>query len=69
MAILDHDDRSRALIICVFDGAEEGLTRDDTLDNITLYWLTNTAASSARLSWESKLAYFQPQGSRVADGR
>jgi pimeloyl-ACP methyl ester carboxylesterase len=28
-------------------------TRDDVLDNITLYWLTNTAASSARLYWEN----------------
>ena len=30
----------------------EGLTRDDVLDNVTLYWLTNTAVSSARLYWE-----------------
>lgn len=60
--MLDHDDRSRALITRVFDGAEEGLTRDDILDNITLYWLTNTAVSSARLYWESKLAFFQPKG-------
>ena len=36
----------------------EGLTRDDVLDNITLYWLTNTAISSARLYWENKLAFF-----------
>jgi hypothetical protein len=33
-----------------------GLTRDDILDNITLYWLTGTAVSSARLYWENKLA-------------
>ena len=31
----------------VFAGQSEGLTRDDILDNITLYWLTNTAISSA----------------------
>ena len=31
------------------------LTRDDVLDNITLYWLTNTGVSSARFYWESKL--------------
>jgi pimeloyl-ACP methyl ester carboxylesterase len=43
--MLDHDDRSRALIARVFDGASEGLTRDDILDNVTLYWLTNTAVS------------------------
>ncbi|MCP3802840.1 epoxide hydrolase [Allokutzneria sp. A3M-2-11 16] len=32
---------------------ERALTRDEMLDNITLYWLTGTAASSARLYWES----------------
>ncbi|MEA3056840.1 MAG: epoxide hydrolase [Actinomycetota bacterium] len=32
---------------------ENALTRDEMLDDITLYWLTNTAASSARLYWES----------------
>jgi pimeloyl-ACP methyl ester carboxylesterase len=56
--MLDHDDRSYALIARVFDGQTEGLTRDDVLDNITLYWLTNTAVSSARLYWENKLAFF-----------
>jgi pimeloyl-ACP methyl ester carboxylesterase len=55
---LDHDARSYALIARVFDGQREGLTRDDVLDNITLFWLTNTAISSARLFWESKLAFF-----------
>jgi pimeloyl-ACP methyl ester carboxylesterase len=56
--ILDHDARSYDLITRVFDGKTEGLTRDDILDNITLYWLTNTAVSSARLFWESKLPFF-----------
>jgi pimeloyl-ACP methyl ester carboxylesterase len=56
--ILDHDARSYALISRVFDGQPGGLTRDDILDNITLYWLTNTAISSARLYWENKLAFF-----------
>ena len=60
--MLDHDDRSRALITRVFDGQTEGLTRDDILDNVTLYWLTKTAVSSARLYWESKLAFFAPKG-------
>ena len=46
-------------------GKPEGLTTDDILDNVTLYWLTNTAVSSARLYWESKLAFFAPKG--VAD--
>jgi pimeloyl-ACP methyl ester carboxylesterase len=60
--ILDHDIRSYELIARVFDGASEGLTRDDILDNITLYWLTNTGVSSARLYWENRLAFFAPKG-------
>ena len=56
--ILDHDARSYELIARVFDGKAEGLTRDDILDNITLYWLTNTAISSARLYWEYKGGFF-----------
>jgi pimeloyl-ACP methyl ester carboxylesterase len=59
--MLDHDARSYALISRVFDGQAEGLTRDDILDNITLYWLTNTAVSSARLYWENDLAFFAPK--------
>jgi len=60
--ILDHDASSEVLISHVFDGRPEGLTRDDILDNITLYWLTDTAISSARLYWENKLAFFDPKG-------
>jgi len=60
--MLDHDARSYALIARVFAGVPEGLTRTDILDNITLYWLTNTAVSSARLYWESKLPFFAPKG-------
>jgi pimeloyl-ACP methyl ester carboxylesterase len=56
--ILDHDRRSYALMARVFDGQAEGITRDDILDNVTMYWLTNTAVSSARLYWENKLAFF-----------
>jgi pimeloyl-ACP methyl ester carboxylesterase len=59
--MLDHDARSMALMSRVFDGQREGLTRDDILDNVTLYWLTNTTVSSARLYWESKLAFFAPK--------
>ena len=59
--MLDHDARSYALITRVFDRQPEGLTRDDILDNVTLYWLTNTAVSSARLYWESKLPFFAPK--------
>src|SRR6266849_1819800 len=36
-------------------------TLDDVLDNITLYWLSNTAVSSARLYWENKLGFFSPK--------
>ena len=43
-----------------FDGQPEGLTRDDVLDNITLFWLTNTAISSARLYWENKSPFSTP---------
>jgi pimeloyl-ACP methyl ester carboxylesterase len=53
------------MIVRVFDGQPEGLTRDDILDNITLYWLTNTAISSARLYWENKFAFFAPQGVNI----
>jgi pimeloyl-ACP methyl ester carboxylesterase len=60
--MLDHDARSEELISRVFAGKTEGLTRDDILDNVTLYWLTNTGVSSARLYWESKLPFFAPKG-------
>lgn len=59
--MVDHDIRSYELIARVFDGGREGLTRDDILDNITLYWLTGTAISSARLYWENNLAFFDPK--------
>jgi len=63
--ILDHDIRSYLLISRVFEGQSAGLTRDDILDNITLYWLTNTAVSSARLYWENKDAFFDAQGIKI----
>ncbi len=66
--MLDHDARSLSLIARVFDGESEGLTRDDILDNATLYWLTNTAVSSARLYWESKLPFFAPKGVTLPTG-
>ena len=63
--ILDHDASSYAMMSRVFDGKTEGLTRDDILDNITFYWLTNTGISSARLYWENKLAFFAPQNIQI----
>jgi hypothetical protein len=54
----------------VFAGQSEGLTRDDILDNITMYWLTNTAISSARLYWDtaqvpSKGGFFDARGVKL----
>ena len=37
---------------------QSDLTRDDILDNITLYWLTNTGVSAARLYWENNADFF-----------
>jgi pimeloyl-ACP methyl ester carboxylesterase len=51
--MIDHDIRSYLMIARIFNGQTEGLTRDDILDNVTLYWLTNTAISSARLYWDT----------------
>jgi pimeloyl-ACP methyl ester carboxylesterase len=56
--ILDHDPVSLQLISRSFDGVPEGLSRDDVLDNITHFWLTNTGVSSGRLFWENKLPFF-----------
>jgi pimeloyl-ACP methyl ester carboxylesterase len=63
--MLDHDARSLELIERTFAGKNEGLTKDDILDNITLYWLTNTAVSSSRLYWENKLAFFAPKNVKI----
>ena len=63
--LLDHDARSLELIARAFDGKTEGLTRDDVLDNVTLFWLTNTGVSAARLYWERKLSFFTPKGVSV----
>ena len=64
---LDHDARSYELISRVFQGASEGLSRDDILDNITIAWLTNTALSGARLYWEyfGKGGYFNVKGVNI----
>jgi pimeloyl-ACP methyl ester carboxylesterase len=63
--MLDHDSASLALISRVFDGQAEGLTRDDVLDNITHYWLTNTGVSSGRLYRENTVGFFDPKGVSV----
>jgi pimeloyl-ACP methyl ester carboxylesterase len=51
--MIDHDIRSYVMIARAFNGQTEGLTANDILDNVTLYWLTNTAISSARLYWDT----------------
>src|ERR1700678_2507134 len=54
---LDHGDGSGqpGLVEKTLDGTyQSALTRDDILDNLTLYWLTNTGISAARLYWENK---------------
>jgi pimeloyl-ACP methyl ester carboxylesterase len=59
--MLDHGDGTGqpGLVTEVLAGRlESDLTRDDLLDNITLYWLTNTGISAARLCWENKADFF-----------
>ena len=63
--LLDHDARSLEMIARSFDGQPEGITPDDFLDNVTLFWLTNTGVSSSRLYWENKLGFFSPRGVKV----
>ena len=60
--LLDHDSVSLALIARVFDGQAEGLTRDDILDNITHYWLTNTGVSSGTSLLGEQVVLLQPEG-------
>jgi pimeloyl-ACP methyl ester carboxylesterase len=62
--MLDHDADSYKKISRAFVEGHPvgGLTRDRILDNITLYWLTNTAISSARLYWEKNVGFFDVKG-------
>jgi pimeloyl-ACP methyl ester carboxylesterase len=60
--ILDHGDGrgQPGLVEQVVQGKPPGdVTLDDLLDNITLYWLTNTGVSSGRLYWENKAGFFE----------
>jgi pimeloyl-ACP methyl ester carboxylesterase len=65
--MLDHDPDSYQKISYAFVDGEPvgGLTRDSILDNITLYWLTSTATSAARLYWEET----QSIGAALASGQ
>jgi pimeloyl-ACP methyl ester carboxylesterase len=66
--MLDHDEASYRLIARAFAGQPGGLSRDDVLDNVTHYWLTNSGVSSARLYWESHLAFFDVKGVELPVG-
>jgi pimeloyl-ACP methyl ester carboxylesterase len=66
--LLDHNDADAQPAAAVTAGlrrtssATGELTRDEILDNITLYWLTNTGVSSSRLYWEYKGGFFNAKG-------
>src|SRR5215471_1207082 len=66
--LLDHNDadgQPAAAVAAALDRTESAtgeLTRDEVLDNITLYWLTNTGVSASRLYWEYKLGFFDAKG-------
>ena len=66
--LLDHNDADGQPAVAVAKALERTesetgeLTRDEVLDNITLYWLTNTAVSASRLYWEYKGGFFNAKG-------
>jgi pimeloyl-ACP methyl ester carboxylesterase len=60
-----HDPISLDMIARSFDGVPEGLTPDDVLDNCTIFWLTNTGVSAARLYRENTFNYFTPKGVNI----
>jgi pimeloyl-ACP methyl ester carboxylesterase len=66
--LLDHNDadgQPAAAVVSALDrtASDTGeLTRDEVLDNITLYWLTNTGVSASRLYWEYKGGFFNAKG-------
>jgi pimeloyl-ACP methyl ester carboxylesterase len=66
--LLDHNDADGQPAAAVVSGlnrtasATGELTRDEILDNITLYWLTNTGVSASRLYWEYRGGFFNAKG-------
>ncbi|MDR7133439.1 pimeloyl-ACP methyl ester carboxylesterase [Lysobacter niastensis] len=60
--LIDLYPRNYEMIARSIDGKPEGLTPDDVLDSITLFWLTNTVVSAARLYWENRTPYFSVKG-------
>ncbi|WP_331373460.1 epoxide hydrolase family protein [Sinorhizobium chiapasense] len=69
--MLDHGDNGSQPAVAVTEalGRRESatgeLTRDEILDNITLYWLTNTGVSASRLYWEYKGGFFNAKGVKI----
>jgi pimeloyl-ACP methyl ester carboxylesterase len=60
--LLDHDSHTYEQLAHAFDGNPAGeLTKDEILDNITLYWLTNTGTSAARIYWENARLVYKGQ--------
>ena len=51
--MIDHDAASQALIGRIFEGDQAGLTKTDIIDNVSFYWFSGTAISSARLYWDN----------------
>jgi pimeloyl-ACP methyl ester carboxylesterase len=66
--LLDHNDadgQPAAAVASALDRTTSDtgeLTRDEIVDNITLYWLTNTGVSASRLYWEYKGGFFNAKG-------
>jgi pimeloyl-ACP methyl ester carboxylesterase len=66
--LLDHNDADGQPAAAVVEAlnrttsANGELTRDEVLDNITLYWLTNTGVSASRLYWEYRGGFFDAKG-------
>jgi len=66
--LLDHNDaggQPAAAVVSALDrttSATGELTREEILDNITFYWVTNTGVSASRLYWEYKLGFFDAKG-------
>lgn len=67
--MINHDAYSYGEITQAFEGSPVGeLTRDEILDNITLYWLTNTGVSSGRLYWDNKFGFFDTKNVAIPAG-